>query len=85
MMKPNTSTDGKRKLAGLIQVESLATPAPRGKPLATSLVLRTKANARRQSAAIAKLVKMCKTSPVVANASRGITAEVRRDRDRGHE
>lgn len=52
---------------------------------ATSLVLKTAADPKRQHAAIGKLVKMCRESPVVANASRGITAEVRKDRDRGHD
>ena len=51
----------------------------------TSIVLKTTADPKRQHAAINKLIKMCKTSPVVTNASKGITAEVRRDRDRGHE
>ena len=53
--------------------------------MATSFVLKTSTDAKRQHAAIGKLVKMCKASAVVAVASRGITAEVRKDRDRGHE
>lgn len=84
-MKSIPVTDTKRKLAGLAQLGGAFTPMQPGKPLATSLVLKTKPDARKQHAAIAKLVKMCKASPVVKNASRGITAEVRRDRDRGHE
>jgi hypothetical protein len=52
---------------------------------ATSMVLKTTADPKRQHAAIKKLIKMCQASPVVINASKGITAEVRRDRDRGHE
>lgn len=53
--------------------------------MATSIVLKTATDPKRQHAAIGKLLKMCRASTVVANASRGITAEVRRDRDRGHE
>jgi hypothetical protein len=52
---------------------------------ATSIVLKTATDPKRQHAAISKLMKMCKASAVVTNASRGITAEVRRDRDRSHE
>lgn len=52
---------------------------------ATSIVLKTTADPKRQHAAINKLIKMCRTSPVVTHASKGITAEVRRDRDRGHD
>ena len=69
----------RRRLGGSI------THASQGKLHPTSVVLKTATDARRQHLAIAKLVRMCKASPVVANASRGITAEVRRDRDRGHE
>lgn len=36
----------------------------------------------RQHAAIGKLTRMCKASPLVEKASQGITAEVRKDRDR---
>lgn len=52
---------------------------------ATSIVLKTTADPKRQHAAINKLIKMCKASPLVTTASKGITAEVRRDRDRAHE
>ena len=58
---------------------------PHKATVATSIVLKTRPDAKQQSAAIASLVKMCKQSPVVATARGGITAEVRRDRDRGHE
>ena len=52
---------------------------------ATSIVLKTAIDLKRQHAAIGKLVKMCRASSVVTVASQGITAEVRRDRDRGHD
>ena len=55
-----------------------------GKPAPTSAVLEPKADKQKQHAAIAKLLKMCQTSPVVKRADQGITAEVRRDRNRGH-
>ncbi|WP_332776545.1 hypothetical protein [Polaromonas sp.] len=84
-MKSTAASATKRKPAGLIQAGSAFTTTQLGKPLATSVVLKTKPDARRQHAAIVKLMKMCQASPVVKNASRGITAEVRRDRDRGHE
>ena len=62
------------------------TPSPgKGRVQATSIVLKTATDPKRQHAAIGKLMKMCKASAVVTNASRGITAEVRRDRDRSHE
>ena len=61
-------------------------PSPgKGRVQATSIVLKTATDPKRQHAAIGKLMKMCKASAVVTNASRGITAEMRRDRDRGHE
>ena len=82
---PAANTKTKRKLAGIAQLGGTFTPLQAGKPQATSLVLKTKADTRKQHAAIAKLVAMCKASPVVKNASRGITAEVRRDRNHGHE
>ena len=56
----------------------------KGRVQATSIVLKTAADPKRQHAAIGKLVTMCKASAVVPNARRGITAEVRRDRDRSH-
>lgn len=59
--------------------------AGKARQQATSIVLKTATDPKRQHAAIGKLVKMCKTSAVVTTASQGITAEVRRDRDRGHE
>jgi hypothetical protein len=37
----------------------------------------------RQHAAIEKLVEMCAASAVVSDPNKGITAEVRRDRDGG--
>lgn len=58
--------------------------AAAGKPAATSVVLKTGVDTQKQHAAIAKLLKMCQASPVVKRADQGITAEVRRDRDRGH-
>jgi hypothetical protein len=42
-------------------------------------------DANRQRVAIGKLVELCKASPVTARASQGITVEVRKDRDRGHD
>ena len=56
----------------------------KGRVQVTSIVLKTATDPKRQHAAIGKLMKMCKASAVVTNASRGITVEVRRDRDRGH-
>ena len=73
--------------ARLLHAGNAFARAAAGKPAATSVVLSTKAtkaNSQKQHAAIAKLLKMCQTSPVVKRADQGITAEVRRDRDRGH-
>ena len=68
----------------LIQAGHVFAPAAAGKPAAISVVLKTKADTQKQHAAIAKLLKLCQASPVVKRADQGITAEVRRDRDRGH-
>lgn len=57
----------------------------RGRTQPTAIVLKMATDTKRQHAAIGKLVKMARSSAVVTNASRGITAEVRRDRERGHE
>ncbi len=58
--------------------------AAAGKPAATLVVLKTKADTQKQRAAIAKLLKMCQASPVVKRADHGVTTEVRRDRNCGH-
>lgn len=71
--------------AGQVHLSGFATSGGKARQQATSIVLKTAADPKRQHAAIAKLVKMCKASAVVATASQGITAEVRRDRDRGHD
>ena len=80
-LRPATATQGRTRLlhAGYAFARAAA-----GKPAATSVVVKTKADAKKQHAAIAKLLKMCRASPVVKQAGQGITAEVRRDRDRGH-
>ena len=57
----------------------------KGRVQATSIVWKTATDPKRQHAVIGTLMKMCKASAVVTNASRAITAEVRGDRDRGHE
>ena len=84
-MKSAPHFEPRRKTADFLQLGGSIAHASKGKLRPTSVVLKTTTDARRQHLAIAKLVRMCKASPVVANASRGITAEVRRDRDRGHE
>ncbi len=84
-MKSLPSTEARRKRTVTLPLGGPFTPMQQGKARATSVVLKTSTDARRQHAAIGKLVRMCKASPVVANASRGITTEVRRDRDRGHD
>lgn len=84
-MKSTVQPDAKRKPVEFIQLGESFTHAKKGKLRPTSIVLKTAMNARRQHLAIGKLVKMCKASPVVAIARRGITAEVRKDRDRGHD
>lgn len=84
-MKSAVHSGPKRKPLEFLQLGESFVSAQKGKLRPTSVVLKTATDARRQHLAIGKLVKMCKASPVVANASRGITAEVRRDRDRGHD
>ena len=49
----------------------------KGRVQATSIILKTVTDPKRQHAAIGKWMKMCKASAVVTNASRGVTAEVR--------
>ena len=71
--------------AGHLLVSGIGPSFSKGPALATSIVLKTTTDAKRQHAAISKLIKMCKASSVVTRASLGITAEVRRDRDRGGE
>ena len=68
-----------------VRVSGVTPSHSNGRPMATSIVLKTATDPKRQHAAIGKLMKMCRASAVVAQASRGITAEVRRDRERGHE
>ena len=83
-LKSATHSEPKRKTADFLQLGGSFPCAQKGKLGPTSVVLKTATDARRQHLAVGKLVQMCKASPVVANASRGITTEVRRDRDRGH-
>lgn len=80
-VQPAAVTQGR---ARLIHAGHALAHAAAGKPPATSIVLKAKADTRKQHTAIAKLLKMCQASPVVKRADQGITAEVRRDRDRGH-
>ena len=47
-------------------------------------MLKSATHVEWQHTAIGKLVKMCKES-AVSTAAKGITTEVRRDRDRGHD
>ena len=85
-MKTSPSTQspiGRQLPARLVQASQLLTRAAAGKPALASMMLKNQADARKQHAAIAKLLKMCHSSPVTST-SQGITAEVRRDRDRGH-
>ena len=85
-MKPARITQtatGTQGRARLIHTGQAFARTAAGKPSATSIVLMTQADTQKQHAAIAKLLKMCQASPVTS-ASRGITAEVRRDRNRGH-
>jgi len=70
---------------GFIQMGEALPRAQMGRLRPAVVVLQAATDAKRQHAAIGRLVKMCKASPVVDKASRGITAEVRKDRDRGHE
>lgn len=83
----NTFPSAGRKMLppGFIPMGEAVPSAQMGRLRPTSVVLHTATNARRQHAAIGKLLKMCKASPVVDKASQGITAEVRKDRERGHE
>lgn len=84
-MKNTTSSETKPSNAGLLQMPGFSAGQGRLRQQATSIVLKTAIDLKRQHSAIGKLVKMCRASPVVTVASQGITAEVRRDRDRGHE
>jgi hypothetical protein len=82
-MKTVTATPMRAKL-GTMVLPDLSPPPGKAQARTTSIVVKTTVDKKRQHAAIAKLVKICRASDVIANASRGITAEVRRDRDRGH-
>ena len=84
-MKSTTSSTNATSQAPQVQLSGFVTKPGKTRQQATSIVLKTTADPKRQHAAIAKLVKMCKASAVVATASQGITAEVRRDRDCGHD
>ena len=68
-----------------VLLSSFSPSAPKTRSQLSSIVLKADTDAKRQHAAIKKLIKMCQTSPVVSSASKGITAEVRKDRDHGHE
>jgi hypothetical protein len=84
-MKTTASSATAPSKAGLVHVSGFAAAPGKARQQATSIVLKTATDPKRQHAAIGKLVRMCKASAVVTTASQGITAEVRRDRDRGHE
>lgn len=85
-MENTLPSSGRKTLApGFIPMGDAVPFAQMGRLRPTSVVLHTATNAKRQHNAIGKLLKMCKASPVVDRASQGITAEVRKDRDRGHE
>ena len=84
-MKSTSSSETAPSKAGLVQLSGFTAAQGKVRQQATSIVLRTTTDLKRQHAAIGKLVKMCRASTVVTTASRGITAEVRRDRDIGHE
>ena len=84
-MKTTTSSVGAPSKTGIMQVSGFTAAQGKVRQQPTSIVLKTATDPKRQHAAIGKLIKMCRASAVVTSASRGITAEVRRDRDRGHE
>ncbi|TXT39934.1 MAG: hypothetical protein FD135_1750 [Comamonadaceae bacterium] len=84
-MKSTATSTNAPSQAGQVHLSGFTTKPGKVRQQATSIVLKTTADPQRQHAAIAKLMKMCKASAVVATASQGITAEVRRDRDRGHD
>ena len=84
-MKSTPSSTNAASQAAQVHLSGFTTKSGKAHQQATSIVLKTTADPKRQHAAIAKLVKMCRAPAVVANASQGITAEVRRDRDRGHD
>jgi hypothetical protein len=71
--------------AGIFQMPSGEPFQGKGRVQATSIVLKNTTDSKRQHVAIGKLMQMCRESEVVTAVSRGITAEVRRDRDRGHD
>jgi len=83
-MKNATPSQPRQQPKGFARLSGTFAPSHKGKSLPTVLILKSSVDVKAQHLAIGKLVKMCKASPVVAKASRGITAEVRRDRDRGH-
>lgn len=84
-MKTATAITPSPNKLGQMHVSGFTPSLGKGRVQATSILLKTATDPKRQHAAIGKLMKMCKASAVVTNASRGITVEVRRDRDRGHE
>jgi hypothetical protein len=84
-MKNTSSSETTPSKTGLLQVSGFNAGQGRVRQQATSIVLKTTIDLKRQHSAIGELVKMCRASSVVTVASQGITAEVRRDRDRGHE
>lgn len=84
-MESAPSSTSRLAKTGFIQVPGALPTSGKGETRATSIILKTAVNAKRQHAAIGRLVQMCRESAVVTHASRGITAEVRRDRDHGHD
>jgi hypothetical protein len=84
-MKTAASFTAKPAKPGFFPIPGIAPAQGKGRTQATSIVLKTTTDPKRQHAAIGKLVQMCRESEVVAVVSRGITAEVRRNRDRGND
>nr|WP_315185578.1 hypothetical protein [uncultured Albidiferax sp.] len=74
----------KATASSTFQVPGALLSSGKGKVQATAIILKSATNVKRQHTAIGKLVKMCKES-AVTTAAKGITTEVRRDRDRGHD
>lgn len=84
-MKNTSSSEATQSNAGLIQVHGFKPGQGKARQQPTTIVLRSSIDLKRQHLAIGKLMKMCRESAVASVASQGITAEVRKDRDRGHE
>ncbi|BDT68432.1 hypothetical protein os1_26150 [Comamonadaceae bacterium OS-1] len=83
-MKSALHQPAKATAPSTLQVPGALLSGSKGKVQATSIILKSATDAKRQHTAIGKLVKMCNES-AVTTAAKGITTEVRRDRDRGHD